>query len=59
VFPQAGGVGTFVVPMWHEAFAEELVGKDSGLGEAPDSALYLKVNIPIRYVCSSSSHIFV
>jgi hypothetical protein len=44
---QARGVGTFIVPMWHEAFAEELISKDFGLGEAPDSASHLKINVSI------------
>jgi hypothetical protein len=48
VSPQAGDVGTFIVPMWHEVLAEELAGKDPGLGEAPDSASHLKVNVSIQ-----------
>jgi hypothetical protein len=44
MLPQAKCVCTLIISMWEELFAEELVGKDAGLGYAPYSSLHFKVN---------------
>jgi hypothetical protein len=35
----------FVIAMWGKSFPQELVGKDSGLGETPDGLVHLEVDV--------------
>jgi hypothetical protein len=45
VFPEAGSVFAFVITVWGKTFPQELVGKDSGLGETPDGLAHLEVDV--------------
>jgi hypothetical protein len=50
VFPQAGCICTLVVTVWEQSLLEKLVGKDTGLGEAPYHAPHFKVNETIEHM---------
>ncbi len=44
-FQRPGVFFAFVINMWGKTFLQELVGKDSGLGESPDSLVHLEVDV--------------
>ncbi len=45
VFPGARSDFAFIITVWGKTFPQELVGKDSGLGETPDGLAHLKVDV--------------
>jgi hypothetical protein len=45
VFPEARSVFAFVITVSDKTFPQELVGKDSGLGETPDGLAHLEVDV--------------
>jgi hypothetical protein len=45
VFPEARSVFAFVIAVWGKSFLQELIGKDSGLGETPDGLAHLEVDV--------------
>ncbi len=45
VFSEAGSVFALVINLWGKTFLQELVGKDSSLGETPDGLAHLEVDV--------------
>jgi hypothetical protein len=48
MFPQAGGVVTFIIPMWEQTLPKEFVCEDTGLRKAPHDSPHLKVNVTVQ-----------